>query len=41
MVDGGSDPSGDPCQALHYHGFIDMEKEAAGLIADWIKHPVN
>jgi len=41
MVNGGSNPQGDPCQAQHYHGFIGMEKEAVGIIADWIKRPTN
>jgi dienelactone hydrolase len=41
LVDGGAEPSGDPCEALHYHGFIGMEKETVGLITDWIKRPIN
>lgn len=36
LVDGGGGASGDPCEALHWHGFIGMEREAVGLIADWI-----
>jgi hypothetical protein len=28
MVDGGSDPTGDECDAQHWHGFIGMEREA-------------
>jgi pimeloyl-ACP methyl ester carboxylesterase len=39
MVDGGGDPRGDPCEALHWHGFIGMEKEAVDIIGDWIKNP--
>lgn len=39
MVDGGSGPIGDPCEALHWHGFAGMEKEAVDLIANWIKRP--
>jgi hypothetical protein len=39
MVRGGENPTGDPCKALHYHGFIGMEKAAVGLMTDWIKHP--
>jgi pimeloyl-ACP methyl ester carboxylesterase len=39
MVNGGSNPLGDPCEALHWHGYIGMEKEAVGIIADWIKNP--
>jgi hypothetical protein len=39
-VKGGKDPSGDPCEAMHYHGFIGMEKEAVDIISDWINKPV-
>ena len=39
IVNGGANPQGDPCEALHWHGFIGMEKEAVGIIADWIKNP--
>ncbi len=39
MMSGGAGASGDPCEPLHWHGFIGMEKEAVGLIADWIKNP--
>ena len=38
-IKGGDGASGDPCQALHYHGFIGMEKEAVDLIAHWVLHP--
>ena len=38
-VRGGMNPSGNPCEALHFHGYIGMEKEVVGLISDWIKHP--
>ena len=41
MVDGGSDPEGDPCEAKHWHGFINYEKETVKLITDWIKNPKN
>ena len=37
MLDGGENPSGDPCEALHYHGFIGMEAQAVQQIADWVK----
>jgi pimeloyl-ACP methyl ester carboxylesterase len=36
LVDGGSSPTGDVCHAQHWHGYIGMEKEAVGVIADWI-----
>lgn len=39
LVTGGEGASGDPCEALHYHGFIGMEKEAVDLIANWVMHP--
>lgn len=39
MVDGGANPTGDPCEAMHWHGFIGMEEEAVKIIADWIKNP--
>jgi pimeloyl-ACP methyl ester carboxylesterase len=39
MVDGGANPTGDPCEALHWHGYIGMEREAVDIIADWIKNP--
>lgn len=39
MVDGGANPVGDPCEGLHWHGYIGMEKETVDIIADWIKHP--
>lgn len=41
MVNGGSNPTGDPCYEFHYHGFIGMEKEAVETIAAWIKKPSN
>jgi len=39
MVNGGANASGDPCEPLHWHGFIGMDKEAVDIIADWIKNP--
>lgn len=39
-VKGGSNPTGNPCEALHRHGFIGMEKEVVDLISAWIKNPV-
>lgn len=41
MVEGGSDPVGDPCDALHWHGFIHHEKETVELISNWIQSPQN
>jgi pimeloyl-ACP methyl ester carboxylesterase len=40
-VDGGKDPTGDPCEAFHYHGFIGMEAQAVAQIVQWLKSPVN
>lgn len=39
LVDGGEGASGDPCEALHHHGYIGMEQEAVRLITDWIRKP--
>lgn len=36
MVDGGSGARGDPCEPLHWHGYIGMESEAVAAIAAWI-----
>lgn len=41
IVDGGSGATGDPCEALHYHGYIGMEREVVDLISAWIKAPSN
>lgn len=40
LVEGGSNPTGDPCQALHYHGYIGMEAEAVAQMTSWIRLPV-
>lgn len=39
LVDGGKDPTGDPCEPLHWHGYINMDDEAVRLISDWIRQP--
>jgi predicted alpha/beta-hydrolase family hydrolase len=39
LVDGGGDPTGPVCEAMHYHGYIGMEAEAVKMISDWIKNP--
>lgn len=36
MVEGGGNPTGGACEALHWHGFVGMEREAVGRITDWI-----
>jgi dienelactone hydrolase len=38
-VKGGANPTGNPCEALHWHGFIGIEKEVVDLISAWIKNP--
>lgn len=38
---GGHSPEGNPCEAKHWHGFINYESETIKLIADWIKNPSN
>jgi pimeloyl-ACP methyl ester carboxylesterase len=39
LVEGGEGATGDPCEALHYHGYIGMERQAVDLIAQWILRP--
>ncbi len=39
IVSGGENPSGDPCEALHWHGFVGMEERAVKDIGSWIKDP--
>jgi len=39
MVEGGSNPQGDPCQARHWHGFVGYEQQTVKLITDWILNP--
>jgi hypothetical protein len=39
MVNGGSNPTGSACEALHWHGYIGMEVEAVDLIAAWVRQP--
>ena len=41
MVSGGENPTGNVCEALHWHGFIGMEKEAVNQIASWMKEPIS
>jgi len=40
-VDGGKGPTGEACEAFHYHGFVGMEAQAVEKITQWIKNPVN
>jgi len=39
MVSGGANPTGNPCEANHWHGFIGMEQQAVNDISTWIKNP--
>ncbi len=41
MVTGGENPTGDPCEAHHWHGFIGMERQAVDMISDWIRKPAS
>jgi len=36
-IRGGATPTGDPCDALHFHGFIGIEGSVVARIAHWIK----
>jgi pimeloyl-ACP methyl ester carboxylesterase len=36
FAEGGSNPTGDVCAGQHWHGFVGMEQEAVGVMADWI-----
>lgn len=40
IVRGGNGAKGNPCEALHWHGFIGAEKETADVIAAWIKQTI-
>lgn len=39
LITGGVDPTGDPCEALHFHGYIGKEKEVVDLITTWVRQP--
>jgi pimeloyl-ACP methyl ester carboxylesterase len=39
MVDGGSGAYGNPCEPMHWHGFIGMEQQAVDEIARFIRAP--
>jgi hypothetical protein len=41
LIEGGSDPSGDFCEALHWHGFINYEAQTVHLITEWMRKPNN
>jgi hypothetical protein len=39
MVDGGSGAHGDPCEPMHWHGYIGMEQEAVDAIVAFVRNP--
>lgn len=39
LVEGGENPSGNVCEAMHWHGFIGMEAKAVKDIGGWIRQP--
>lgn len=39
LVTGGQDPTGDECEALHWHGFINAEASSSKAITDWVLRP--
>ena len=41
MASAGANPTGSPCEANHWHGFIGMEAQAVSEIAGWIRNPAN
>lgn len=41
IVNGGGGESGNPCEPLHFHGFIGMENDAVDQIARWIFNPTD
>ncbi len=39
LLSGGQNPTGDECEALHWHGFINFEAQASKVITDWVLNP--
>ena len=39
MVDGGSGAHGDPCEPMHWHGYIGMERDAVEAIVAFVRNP--
>lgn len=37
MIGGGHSPTGDPCEAFHWHGFINFERETIASIVRWMQ----
>ncbi|MGZ5040114.1 MAG: alpha/beta hydrolase [Usitatibacter sp.] len=40
ILAGGGGASGPPCEPLHYHGYIGMEREAVEAITSWMRDPL-
>lgn len=41
LLSGGSGASGDPCEPMHHHGYVGMQREVVDLIAGWILAPAS
>ena len=39
LLNGGQDPTGNECEALHWHGFINFEAQASKAMTDWVLNP--
>jgi hypothetical protein len=39
MISGGSGATGNPCRALHHHGYAGVEQSTAQAILAWIREP--
>lgn len=40
LLSGGGGASGPPCEPMHYHGYIGMEREAVDAITAWMRDPL-
>jgi len=41
LVTAGSGESGDPCEPMHFHGYIGAEQDVVDMIAAWIARPAR
>lgn len=41
FVSGGAEPTGNPCEPMHYHGFVGMQEQVVDFIAAWIIRPAE
>jgi pimeloyl-ACP methyl ester carboxylesterase len=39
LISGGSGATGNPCEPMHYHGYVGFQDETVDRIAAWILHP--